>query len=177
MCANSHTSAWRAARRKSTKLDFCPERKSDFFDLRRWLIRMAWPRAWLKPQLSYIIFCLMPVTPWTFIRRKHIDSDNLLRNRLMMLTNFDDVVLDEHDAVELLSLGHVERCAATFLSAPTAADEWVTHDHVVLTVTRVHVQCRVAPAVFPPRTQIHRKPSQKPAHRRPLTDLSVQAYI
>ena len=61
-----------------------------------------------------------------------------------MFTNFDDVVPNEHHAVERLSLGHVERCTTSFFCAPSTTDEGVTHDDVVLVVTWVDMQRRVA---------------------------------
>jgi len=72
-----------------------------------------------------------------------------------MFTNFDDVVCDEHDAVQLLTLGYVERCTATLLGSPAAVDERVTHDDIVLIVAWIDVQRRVARAVTRAHAQIH----------------------
>jgi len=72
-----------------------------------------------------------------------------------MITNFDVGVGDEYGAVELLSLGHVKRCTATLLGAPTSTDERVTHNDVVLVVSWIDVQRRVTCAVVWAHTQIH----------------------
>ena len=77
-----------------------------------------------------------------------------------IITNFDGVVLYEHHALELLSLGHVERCASALLGAPSSTDERVAHDDAVLMVAWVDVQRRVARAVLRTRAQIHRKPAR-----------------
>jgi len=72
-----------------------------------------------------------------------------------MFTNFDDVVCNEHNALELLSLWHVERCSTAFLGTPASADERVTYNDVVLIVARVDVQRRVARPEARAHTQIH----------------------
>jgi len=88
---------------------------------------------------------------------------------------FDGVVLDEHHTLELLSLGHVERWTAALFWAPSAVDERVAHDHVVLAVTWIDMKRRVARTVVRPSTKIHWKPA--PAYQSAASTDLIQLYI